>query len=120
MTRNSFNGQGIGLWFSAQVLTCPSFFFSSAMMSLPNFSFQMGSCAKKFTHSLRFSLIRETDTESTWLGAKARPGDLRGVWPISHSCIYEVSNINPILPMGFRAKFILMNNQVGDVLEFRI
>ena len=61
MTRNSFNGQGIGLWFSAQVLTCPSFFFSSAMMSLPNFSFQMGFCEKKIIHPLRSSFMRETD-----------------------------------------------------------
>ena len=54
MTRNSFNGQGIGLWFSAQVLTCPSFFFNSAMMSLPNFSFRTGLGEEKITHSLRF------------------------------------------------------------------
>ena len=72
MTRNSFNGQGIGLWFSAQVLTCPSFFFSSAMMSLPNFSFRMGFCEKKITHPLRFSLMRETDIESTWVSALAK------------------------------------------------
>ena len=63
------------------------------------------------------------------IGAKARPGDLRGVWPVSHSCIHEVSNINinPILRMGLgglsplsTASPHLMIDQVGDVLEFRI